>query len=65
MSMEYIREHYNVNAFRGQRVEIYNGREGTITGSRSQYLRVRLDGDKHTSIVHPTWNIMYLDGPRT
>lgn len=63
MSLEYIRQQYNVPAFRGQRVEIYDGREGTVTSSLGRYLRVRVDGDR-SILLDPTWHITYLDGPK-
>ncbi|WP_197747585.1 hypothetical protein [Mycolicibacillus koreensis] len=58
--MEYVRSHYGVPAFRGQAVEV-DGRQGVITGSDGQYLRVRLDGEKHSVRAHPTWRVRYLD----
>lgn len=68
MSLAYIRKTYKVPATRGGKVE-YLAHDGelisaTITGSRGQYLRVRLGNNKRTSILHPTWNLKYLpDGP--
>jgi hypothetical protein len=68
MSMEYIRETYNVPAKRGARVEYLAGdgelMEGTITGTSGPYLLVKLDGAKHPGRYHPTWALKYLpDGP--
>lgn len=57
--MNYIRNHYNVPAKRGGRVR-YNGKPGVITGTRGQYLRIRLDGEKRAGNYHPTWRIEYL-----
>jgi hypothetical protein len=57
--MEYIRKYYNVPAKRGGRVD-YQGRLGIITGSVNGYLRIRLDGEKHSRRYHPTWKIKYL-----
>lgn len=63
MSMEYIRKHYTQNARRGARVQ-YTGeavaQQGTITGTCGARLRVRMDGEKHTGIYHPTWEMHYL-----
>ena len=64
MSMAYIRKHYSRKAKRGVRVE-YTGegkpQQGTITGAEGARLRIRMDGDKHTGIYHPTWEIRYLE----
>lgn len=63
MSMQYIRDYYRVPAKRGGRVE-YNGdgkaTTGTITGAEGARLRIRMDGEKHTGIYHPTWAMRYL-----
>ena len=63
MSMQYIRDTYNVPAKRGGRV-IYAGSGkdvgGVITGTRGGCLRIRLDGDKFSCKFHPTWKIKYL-----
>jgi hypothetical protein len=66
--MKYIRETYGVPAKRGGRLEYMASdgelMEGTITGSAGPYLRVRLDGNKHSGRFHPTWRLKYLpDGP--
>jgi len=64
MSLQYIRDTYGVPAKRGGRVEYTpngNRTRGTITGSSGQYLRVRLDGSKHSGRFHPTWEMRYLD----
>ena len=68
MSLEYIRKTYKVPAKRGGRVEYLASdgdlMEGTITGAVGAYLRVRLDGNKHSGRYHPTWALKYLpNGP--
>jgi hypothetical protein len=68
MSMYAIRQRYKVPAKRGVRVEYLASDaellQGTITGSDGFYLRVRLDGNKHSSRSHPTRALKYLpDGP--
>lgn len=68
MSMDYIRRTYSVPAKRGGRVEYLASdgelMEGTITGAVEGYLRIRLDGAKHSGRYHPTWALKYLpDGP--
>lgn len=63
MSMDYIRDAYNVPAQRGARVEYrQKGHKafGTITGSRGPYLRVRMDGSNKSAVFHPTWNLTYI-----
>lgn len=59
MSMDYIRRYYGVPAKRGARIT-FEGKPGVITGSRGQYLIVRLDGDRKADIYHPTWHIEYV-----
>lgn len=58
MSMNYIRRYYAVPAKRGMRVTV-DGYSGTIVGSYGQYLRVRVDGEKHAGLWHPTWRVEY------
>lgn len=61
----YIRQTYSVPAARtGARVRYRGGpvmRDGTITGECNGKLRIRLDGDKHAGLYHPTWELTYLD----
>lgn len=58
-SLEYIKQYYGVDAKRGQRVIAY-GKPGVITGADGQYIRIRLDGQKHSDNYHPTDGIEYL-----
>lgn len=67
MSLEYIRKTYSVPAYRGGRILFDHGDgggkcKGTITGSRGQYLTVRLDHSERSRPItlHPTWNVEYL-----
>lgn len=65
MSLEYIRRYYDVPAYRDRRVRYTGGkepREGVITNSFGQYLRIRFDGETETEPgkFHPTWKIEYL-----
>ena len=65
-AVKYIRNYYGVPAYRGCRVKYSGGRTprfGTVTSSRGPYLRVRLDGEKHAGIYHPTWKLEYLETP--
>lgn len=59
--MEYIRKKYGVPAKRGGRVHYtYGNKFGTITSASGGYLRIRMDGEKHSRRYHPTWCIEYL-----
>lgn len=58
VSMERIREYYGVPAKRGMRIE-FMGKPAVITGSTAMRLRARIDGEKKTSILHPTWEMNY------
>ncbi len=65
MTMAYIRDAYRVPAKRGGRVE-YTGdrsgpRLGTIIGTCSARLKIRLDGETGAGCYHPTWKLRYLD----
>jgi len=57
---DYIRSWYHVPAKRRMRISV-NGKMGTITCGRGQYLRVRFDGDKTSYVCHPTWETIYYD----
>ncbi len=66
MSLAYIRDTYKVPAKRGARVEYTwpkPARMGTIISGRGAKLRIRLDGDSHTGLYHPTWELRYLAAP--
>lgn len=59
-SLTYVKEKYGVPAKRGMRVLTYRG-EGTVTCGDGAYVRVRVDGDKHSGRYHPL-SLDYLDG---
>lgn len=61
MSMQSIRDYYQVPAKRGMRV-IFDGQPGVITSAdrSTMHLRVMLDDTKHSVRVHPTWHMEYL-----
>lgn len=42
----------------GMRADM-NGRGGVITGGNSAHLRMRFDGEKYSSIIHPWWRMTY------
>lgn len=66
MSLNYIRNFYGVPAFRGREI-VYTGgsngqqRKGKILGSSGPYIRVRFDGELRPLLLHPTWEVAYLD----
>ena len=59
MSMKWIRKYYNVPAKRGMEV-IAERRHGVIVGSKGEYLRVRIDGEKNIMSFHPEHEMKYL-----
>lgn len=68
MSMAWIRKNYSVPAKRGGRVEYTGEWEdkskstlGTIRSAFGGRLRIQMNGEKHTSIFHPTWELTYLE----
>ena len=61
--MKWIRLYYKVPAKRGARVEYVGAdlpRTGVVTGTCGTRLRVRWDGEKFSSIHHPTRNLRFL-----
>lgn len=61
MSMASIRKSRGVPVKRGGRVFYeHEQRYGTIKSTWVGYLRIQLDGDKHTKTFHPTWKLKYL-----
>jgi hypothetical protein len=61
--MARLRKYRQVPAKRGMRVRYTGGRTpqyGTITGTHGCNLMIRLDGHKHSSNFHPTWELEYL-----
>lgn len=56
MSAEYVRRYYGVDYKRGDRLTV-DGRPGVLVSFPGQYLGVRFDGEKRTSICHPTWQV--------
>ena len=65
MSIAWVRKYYSVPAKVGERV-VYTGEGkdkpeyGTIIGTISSHLKIRLDGQKHGLPFHPTWELKYL-----
>lgn len=66
MSLEYIRKTYKVPAHRGGRIAFTPMRGepeqiGKITGSKGSYLRVMFESSKFSKLLHPTWEVRYLE----
>ena len=53
MGFDYIRDYYGVPARRGEPVK-YKGNHGVVTGTSGAYVKVRLEGQKHSNPYHPT-----------
>lgn len=63
MSMEYIRKTYGVPAKRGGTVNVMLDGfsvQGTITGTKGQYLRIRIPGRRRSGLYHPTYALQYV-----
>lgn len=61
MSLQYIAAQFNVPAIRGNRVSTkeLNPRAGTIIGARGSLLRVRIDGQDESVLLHPRKDVHY------
>lgn len=55
---QYIRDYYNVPAYKGVRVNAY-GKEGVIEGAEGAYLLIRVEGRTFPDRYHPTDGITY------
>jgi tRNA A37 N6-isopentenylltransferase MiaA len=60
LALEYIRNYYRVEAYKGKYVK-YQGQLGVIVGGTGAYLLVLLDGEQNSRKCHPTWEIEYID----
>lgn len=45
---------------RGMRADM-NGRGGVITSGDSCHLRMRFDGERRSSVIHPWWEMTYYN----
>lgn len=59
MSLEWIRQQYNVPAWKGRGIE-FDGKPGRIVGANGPHLRVRIEGYRYPVTCHPTWRIKYV-----
>jgi hypothetical protein len=61
VSLEHARQYRNMPFLkRGMRADM-NGRSGVITGGDSCHLRMRFDGKKRSSVIHPYWQMTYYN----
>jgi hypothetical protein len=64
VSIAEIRRQRGIDCRVRQRVRYTGGtsgpREGTIVGTWGGYLRIRLDGENHAGVYHPTWELEFL-----
>lgn len=61
MSLPEVRKYRNMPFLkRGMRANM-NGQGGVITSGNSARLRMRFDGCKYSSSVHPTWQMTFYD----
>lgn len=58
-----IRRQYNVPAGRDVRI-VFQGKPGVIVSAEGSGLLIRLDGEKRTIPVHPTWRMEYVGGTK-
>lgn len=67
LGLLYIREHYKVPARKGVKVrfDYPKGKQqwGKVVGStEGQYLLVDFDDGRGPQMLHPTWQVTYLNG---
>jgi hypothetical protein len=58
-ALEYIRNRYQVPAYLGVKVIVFDGRKGEIVGAEGGYLLIKVDDNPNTGRYHPTWKIKY------
>lgn len=65
MSLKSIRDRYGVPATLGARISFDHGNGvisyGKIKSSLGNRIRVKFEGEKDTRILHPVWNVKYID----
>jgi len=65
MSLDYIRKAYGVPAVRGGRIKFQPcsgiAKEGFVVAAQGKYIRVRFSDMRRTVLLHPTWNVEYLE----
>ncbi|MCQ1534831.1 hypothetical protein FTO70_03820 [Methanosarcina sp. KYL-1] len=59
--LEYIRQRYGVPAYPGVKVQVYDGRVGTIRKGDGGYIGVTFpEKPSRVEQYHPTWEIKYF-----
>jgi hypothetical protein len=64
-NIAYLRNAYGIPAKKGMRVKLKKAYfnipsdGGVITGAKHAYLRIRVDGEKHSRFFHPTYGVIY------
>jgi len=65
MSLDYIRKAYGVPVSRGCRIKFTPctgiAKDGFVVAARGKYIRVRFADMRRTVLLHPTWNVEYLE----
>jgi hypothetical protein len=59
MSLQYIRNFYGVKAHRGHHI-LFQGKRMKITGVSGPHLKAKDESGK-VHILHPTWEVSYLE----
>ena len=64
MTMQWVRENYNVPVKRGAHV-LFLGEPGVVVGMSGPHLRVKMKSGRYAGeivTVHPTWEMQYPVG---
>lgn len=59
MSLSEARQNRNMPFLRRGMHADMDGRRGVITSGDSAHLRMRFDGEKRASVIHPWWQMTY------
>jgi hypothetical protein len=59
MSLQYIRNYYDIPAHKGQAI-LFGGKRMKITGASGPHLKAK-DESGRVHILHPTWEVTYLE----
>ncbi|QLB43568.1 hypothetical protein [Mannheimia pernigra] len=59
--MKYIKEAYGLPFLKRGIKILFGERYGEVIRAKGAYLKVKFD-DGEKCVLHPTWNIAYLDG---
>ncbi|MEG9490730.1 hypothetical protein [Mannheimia indoligenes] len=59
--MNYIKEAYGLPFLKRGIKILFGEQHGEVIRAKGAYLKVKFE-DGETGVLHPTWNIAYLDG---